>query len=155
VPDRTDTPQVLILPPILVAATLAIGYGADRMFHVTMLPVPVARVIGSAAILAGAGLALAARQAMHRAGTNIRPNLPATALVTSGPFQFTRNPFYVAMTALSIGIALWVNSAVMLACLVPMVAVLQFGVIRREERYLEAKFGEPYRAYRALVRRWL
>ena len=87
-------------------------------------------------------------------GTNVRPDQPTLAIVTDGPFRFTRNPLYLATTGLYVAIALVVYSLA-LVLLAPMLVVLDWGVIRREERYLEAKFGEPYRVYRARVRRWL
>ena len=92
---------------------------------------------------------------MKRAGTNIRPDQPTLALASDGPFRFTRNPLYIAVTGLYLGIALLVNALWPLVLLIPVLAVLRWGVVGREERYLEAKFGEPYRAYKARVRRWI
>ena len=92
---------------------------------------------------------------MHRAGTNIRPDLPTTALVTEGPFRFTRNPLYLGLTLMYAGIALLIPGTWPLLLLVPVLLVMRWGVIAREERYLERKFGEPYRAYLGRVRRWL
>ena len=92
---------------------------------------------------------------MKRAGTNIRPDQPTLAIVSDGPFRFTRNPLYLALTGLYAGIALLVNALWPLLLLAPVLAVLRWGVIAREERYLEAKFGEAYRAYRSRVRRWV
>ena len=91
---------------------------------------------------------------MLRARTNIDPYKPATALVTGGPYRFTRNPIYVAMTLLYVGAALSFRIIPALILLPIALLLLQFGVIRREERYLEAKFGDRYRQYRSRVRRW-
>jgi protein-S-isoprenylcysteine O-methyltransferase Ste14 len=87
---------------------------------------------------------------MRRAGTNIRPDQPTLALVTDGAFRFSRNPLYLAATGLYVGVALLVDALWPLVLLIPMLAV-----VAREERYLEAKFGDAYRAYKARVRRWL
>jgi protein-S-isoprenylcysteine O-methyltransferase Ste14 len=107
-------------------------------------------------LLAASGLlARSAEAAMKRAGTNIRPDQPTLAVVSNGPFRFTRNPLYVAATGLYVGISLLVDALWPLLLLVPALVVLRWGVIAREERYLEAKFGEPYLAYRSRVRRWL
>jgi len=92
---------------------------------------------------------------MKRAGTNIRPDQPTLAVVSDGPFRFTRNPLYLALTGLYVGITLLADALWPLLLLVPVLVVLQWGVVAREERYLEAKFGEPYRAYKARVRRWV
>ena len=77
------------------------------------------------------------------------------ALVRSGPYRFSRNPIYVAFTLLQIGFAVWLDSAWILAMLAPVLLVMSYGVIAREERYLEARFGEEYRSYARSVRRWL
>src|ERR1051326_7978762 len=77
------------------------------------------------------------------------------SIVTEGPFRFTRNPLYVGGTAAYIGLGLGFNLAWALILLVPMLFLLSWGIIRREERYLEKKFGETYLAYKTRVRRWL
>jgi protein-S-isoprenylcysteine O-methyltransferase Ste14 len=92
---------------------------------------------------------------MRRAGTNVIPSQPALAIVSNGPFRFTRNPIYLANAAIYLALALIFNTLWPFLLFVPMLLVLQWGIIRREERYLEAKFGEPYLAYKARVRRWL
>jgi protein-S-isoprenylcysteine O-methyltransferase Ste14 len=119
------------------------------------LPPVIARLAGVVILVLGWLLARSAEAAMKRAGTNIRPDQPTLAIVTDGPFRFTRNPLYLAATGLYVAVALLVNTLWPLLLLVPMLVVLQWGVIRPEERYLEAKFGESYREYRARVRRWV
>jgi len=80
---------------------------------------------------------------------------PTTALVTEGPFRYSRNPIYLALTLLYVGVALLINALWILLLVVPAVLVLRYGVIAREEAYLTRKFGEAYRQYMAQVRRWL
>jgi protein-S-isoprenylcysteine O-methyltransferase Ste14 len=91
----------------------------------------------------------------ERAGTNHGTHKPATALVTGGLNRFSRNPIYISLSLIYAGIALLANSAWALVLLVPLLIVMHYGVIVREERYLEMKFGEDYRRYKAAVRRWL
>ena len=91
---------------------------------------------------------------MKQAGTNVNHLQPATSLVITGPFRFSRNPLYLSLTILFAGLSLVVNTLWGFIALVPVLVVLHFGVILREERYLEAKFGESYRQYRSQVRRW-
>lgn len=105
--------------------------------------------------VAGATVALWGKRVMEAAGTNVNPALPSTAIVTSGPFRLTRNPLYLSMLSLYLGAALATNAAWLLILLVPLLAILHFGIVLREERYLEAKFGEPYRVYKTRVRRWI
>ena len=80
---------------------------------------------------------------------------PTTAIVVHGPYRFTRNPMYVSLVGLYAGVTLFVNSAWPLILLPAVVLLVQRQVIAREEAYLEAKFGEEYRAYKARVRRWI
>jgi protein-S-isoprenylcysteine O-methyltransferase Ste14 len=94
-------------------------------------------------------------RAFRNAGTNVETPKPATTLVTSGIYARSRNPMYVALALLFAGTAVLADSGWLALLLLPFLGVLRVGVIAREERYLERKFGEPYRAYRARVRRWL
>jgi len=92
---------------------------------------------------------------MARARTEILPHRPASALVTSGPFRFSRNPLYVSMALGYLGAALWTGRLGAIALLPVAIALLQKMVIAREEAYLTRRFGEEYSAYRARVRRWV
>lgn len=102
-----------------------------------------------------AALAAWALGVMLRAGTNPDPHRAATALVEGVPFRFTRNPIYVGMVLFHAGVACLLQSGMARATLPGLAAVLHYGVILREECYLERKFGEVYRGYRARVRRWV
>ncbi|HEX6629907.1 MAG TPA: isoprenylcysteine carboxylmethyltransferase family protein, partial [Gemmatimonadaceae bacterium] len=83
------------------------------------------------------------------------PNRPATRLATGGPYRLTRNPMYVSLAALYLGVALFANSWWPVALLPLVLLVVDRAVIAREERYLAAAFPDEYAAYRARVRRWL
>jgi len=85
----------------------------------------------------------------------VRPDRPTTAVVTAGPFGFTRNPLYLSLCLLNLALGLILADIWLIVTTAIMAVVLQWGVISREERYLEAKFGEVYVAYRKRVRRWL
>ncbi len=111
--------------------------------------------LGGILLAAGIFLAMWGRRVMERAGTNVNPTLPSTALVATGPFLFSRNPLYVALTLMYVGLALLANALWVLVLIVPVLVVLHYGVVRREERYLETKFGDAYREYRSRVRRYL
>ena len=92
---------------------------------------------------------------MTRAGSNVPTSLPTTTIVETGPYRFTRNPIYPAMVLGLIGLAIVFNSLWLLLVAVPFALVIRYGVIAREEAYLERKFGDVYRRYRSRVRRWL
>ena len=92
---------------------------------------------------------------MHAAGTNVNPGRPTTAIVTSGPFRFSRNPLYLSLTLLYFGLILAFNTWRGIILLVPLLIIMHFGVVLREERYLEQKFGDEYRDYKARVARYV
>ena len=154
--SQHDNPGVLVFPPGLLVGTLTIGLLLQRLRPWNLPISESTRIFLSAALLTvAAALGLWGQRTMHGAGTNIDPGKPSTTIVTTGPFRFTRNPLYLFLLGLYLGITVAVATVWPLLFLVPVVLVLHFGVVRREERYLEAKFGEPYRAYTARVRRWL
>lgn len=150
-----DAPDILILPPILVGGTLLVGVLLDLLRPIRVLPLAPARALGIITFVLAGVLAHFAQTAMKRAGTNIFPTQPALALVTDGPFRFTRNPLYLAAVGVYLGVALWVDGLAPFVLLLPMLGLLHWGIVLPEERYLKTKFGEAYLAYRSSVRRWL
>jgi protein-S-isoprenylcysteine O-methyltransferase Ste14 len=150
-----DSPGVIAFPPLIFVTVLAIGVAAHFLFPAPLSPYMPWRILGAALALTAGTIALSARAQMVKAGTNIRPSLPATAIVTGGPYRFTRNPMYLALCTLNLAIGLMLCDLILVLLTLALAAVLQSGVIVREERYLEAKFGEVYTNYRRQVRRWL
>src|SRR5262249_12467907 len=149
-----ETAGVLAPPPLLYGAALVAGLALQRLVPLARLPRR-ARPLGLALLALGAAFGVPAFRPMRRAGTPVDPRKPSTALVESGPFRISRNPGYVGMTLVYAGIAT-LRGAVWPFLLLPAVlAVITRGVIEREERYLERRFGDAYRAYRGRVRRWL
>lgn len=149
-----DTAGVILPPPLIYLAGLAAGFGLERWHPFPFLPPGVQRPAGLVLVLSGLILVPAVR-AMDRAGTRPEPWKPTRALVTDGPYRYTRNPMYLGFTLIYLGVVASLNSGWMLALLPPVLLAMLLGVIHREERYLEARFGEPYRAYCHRVRRWL
>jgi len=152
-----DTPGVIALPPLLFAGTLGLAFLLHLAFALPGLSLPGAlrRAVGIVLILAGGGLLAAALQRFRQAGTNVSPMQPTTALVVTGIYRFTRNPMYVGLSLVYAGIAYLADSLVTLILLAPLLVVIRYGVIAPEERYMEAKFGDAYRDYKARVRRWI
>ena len=156
--EATPRPSGVHLPPPLVyAAGFLIGWLIDRR-----LPVPIT-VGGSTGRLVGAAICAAACVAVagaafvtfRRARTTVIPGRPASALVTSGPYQVTRNPMYVSFAVFYIGATLLLNSWWPAMLLLPVLFVIDRFVIRHEERYLASAFPREYAEYRERVRRWL
>ncbi|HEY7878878.1 MAG TPA: isoprenylcysteine carboxylmethyltransferase family protein [Gemmatimonadaceae bacterium] len=151
----TDTPGVIAFPPLMVAGTLGLGLILHWLFPRHPFPAVPAHFVGAVLVVSGAVLLAWGATTMRRAGTNIDPGQPALVIVTGGPFRFTRNPLYVATLVIYVGVTLLFNALWPFVLFVPLVILLDWGVIRREERYLTAKFGEPYLAYCARARRWV
>jgi protein-S-isoprenylcysteine O-methyltransferase Ste14 len=150
-----DSPGVIAPPPLLYGAAFLVGAVLHSLFPKPILASSLAPGVGVALLSVGAALAVWSRRTMEGANTNVNPSLPATSLVVTGPFRFSRNPMYVARTVLYLGLGLLMNALCVLAVLVPLLLVMQYGVVRREERYMEARFGEAYRQYRSAVPRWV
>lgn len=150
-----DKPGVLIFPPLLFAICLACGAIAHFVCPYRLALSPWLRGAGGVLAVAAIAFALRAQRVMRAAGTNVHPNLPATAIVSDGPFAITRNPLYLTLLAVFAGIGVAAASPAFLTLIVPLALVLHFGVVQREERYLETKFGDTYRDYKARVRRWI
>jgi protein-S-isoprenylcysteine O-methyltransferase Ste14 len=150
-----DNPGVVARPPFLYGAAFIIVLVLRWFWPMSVFGQPGALWAGLALIALGVGTAIWGARAMLAADTNIDPTLPTTAVVTSGPFRFSRNPLYLALTLLYIGLTLAFNTWWGIVMLVPLLIIMHRGVVRREERYLEQKFGESYRQYRSKVRRYL
>jgi steroid 5-alpha reductase family enzyme len=151
-----DRAGVIAPPPLIFLGGILIALALNRWWR----PWPIFvfagwRWSGLVLVVAGIALIVAGRRAMLAAETNINPFKPTISIVTLGPFRFTRNPLYVAMTLIYFGLTLVSNTWWGFILLVPVLLLIHFGVVAREERYLERKFGESYRQYRARVRRYL
>ena len=152
-----DLAGVIALPPLIVLGFLA---AAGVLEALVPLPVAVthslARYVPGAMLAAGGFfiVALGTRR-FAAAGTNVPPTLPTTALVVDGIYRRTRNPLYLGMTLVYLGLGVAAGSLWTIGLVVPLLWVIHVGVVMREERYLERKFGDAYRAYKARVRRWI
>ncbi len=155
---REHGARVPIPPPVIFFVPLLVLLLVDRFLLPWRVPEPAAawlRVLGLALIAVGVVLVAWSAVTLRVHHTTIAPHRAVRRVVTSGPFRFSRNPIYVAMTLVYLGAALLAGTWWPLPFL-PLVLVLLFRlVIRREERYLTETFGRPYGAYRRRVRRWL
>lgn len=150
-----EHPGVIAFPPALYAITLAIGLGISHWFPAVFPPRLVSLPLGALALMAAGWLSVAAFQSMTNAKTAIDPSKPTMAIVTGGVFRFRRNPLYLSLALLYIGISLLLEATWALLLLLPLLVVVQVGMIQREESYLERRFGQEYLTYKARVRRWI
>lgn len=160
-PSASATAGVVARPPLLYLAALVGGILLDRLIGWPGLSASLGLTpglgwaIGAGCFALGGTLLFWAMGRFRAADTPV-PTCSATrALVTDGPYRFSRNPIYLALTAIYLGLALALSSLGAGLLLLPLLLTMEFGVVRREERYLERRFGEDYRLYRRRVRRWL
>ncbi len=152
---QQDHPQVVALPPHLYVGSLGLGLLLEFVWHTAALPALVRFLVGPLLILIGLLLGVRALREFQRAKTHVEVYQPATALVTTGLYRYTRNPIYLGLTAAYVGAALLAGSLWVLGLLLPLALVVHYGVVLREEQYLAEKFGAAYQQYQASVRRWL
>ena len=154
--DTADTANVIVRPPIAWALAALVGLTLQWVVSLPFMPASVpADWIGGIVFVLALALFAWAIATMTRAGSNVPTNLPTTTIVETGPYRFTRNPIYLGMFLGLVGLAIAFDSLWLLVMLVPFTLAIRYGVVAREEAYLERKFGDAYRQYRARVRRWL
>lgn len=157
VPVARDVPGVIAPPPLIYLTFLVAAAILEALVPVPIATsLPLARyVTGGVLVIAGLSIIVAGAQRFRAAGTNIPPDLPTTALVVDGIYRWSRNPLYLAMALVYSGLGAAAGSLWTFVLLVPLLLVMNIGVISREEGYLEKKFGDTYRAYTSRVRRWV
>jgi len=154
--DTADTAQVIIRPPLAWGLAVIAGLALNWLVPLPFLPVDLpASWLGAMLFVLATALFCSAIVTVTRAGSNIPTNLPTTIIVENGPYRFTRNPIYLGMFLGLIGLAIALDNLWLLMVLVPVALLIRYGVVAREEAYLERKFGDVYRGYRSRVRRWL
>jgi protein-S-isoprenylcysteine O-methyltransferase Ste14 len=159
-PRATDsrTAGVIARPPLIFLSALLIGLVSDRLLRLPF-PVPAADVahwiLAGALILVGLALLVTGIRNFSRAATPVPTVKPTRVLVTTGIHGWSRNPIYLGLFLVYSGLGIAARSPSILILLLPLAITIRYGVVAREERYLEAKFGATYRAYKASVRRWL
>jgi protein-S-isoprenylcysteine O-methyltransferase Ste14 len=155
-PQAADHSGVPVHPPLFFLSALLLGAVIDdRAYRFVIFGDDRWRWLGIAVVLIGIALVATGRATMVKHGTNVNPTQPTTTVVETGPFRFTRNPLYVGLTVMYLGFSFLLNTWWSLLLLVPVWIVMHLFVVRREEAYLERKFGDAYLNYRRRVRRYL
>jgi protein-S-isoprenylcysteine O-methyltransferase Ste14 len=151
-----DTAQVLVRPPLVWALAALVGIALGWFLPLPFVPTEVPAVwLGGTLFALAVALFAWAIVTMTRAGSNVPTSMPSVSIVDTGPYRFTRNPIYLGMMLSLAGLAIAFDSLWSVMALVLFFFVIRYGVVAREEAYLERKFGEVYRSYRTRVRRWL
>jgi len=156
--NDTGTAGVIARPPLLYVGALLLGLAAD---HLLPLPFdvpkagPVHSTIAGLVVVVGLALMAAGIRDFSRGGTPVPTNQPTRTLVTTGTHRWSRNPIYVGMFFIYLGIGLAARSPWIVILTLPLAITVRYGVVAREEAYLERRFGNAYRDYKSRVRRWL
>lgn len=156
--NGTGIAGVIARPPLLFVAALLLGLTSDYLLPLPFAGPGAGRVhwfVAGALILTGLALAAGGIRDFCQAGTPVPTNEPTRTLVTTGIHGWSRNPIYVGMFVVYAGIGVAARSPWTLILTLPLVITIRYGVVAREEAYLERRFGDAYRDYKARVRRWL
>lgn len=150
-----DHPNVKIPPPLLLLLCLLGGYGVHYFFPQNYMPNFLRYPLGILFTVLGFLIPSLCLIKFKKAETNVEPWKPANKLLIEGFYKFSRNPIYVGLLMVGVGISVLVNSLWMLLILIPFVFLLHILVIQKEEVYLESRFGNDYLEYKKQVRRWI
>ncbi len=153
--DKKDIAGVIAPPPLFFLAAILVGLGLEWAVRADIGLGRAGLVIGLLVVAEAVAIAVWGRQQFVKGGTSLRAEVPSTAILSMGPFRFSRNPLYVSMASLQIGIGIAASMAWVIVLVIPALLVIRYGVIAREERYLEGKFGDEYLRYKNSVRRWI
>lgn len=148
-------PAVKFPPPLIFLSLLLLGYGVHQIAPISLGMPLWGKILGSALIFAGMCSLFVLLMTYLRNKTSIEPWKPTTHIITSGLYAWSRNPIYASFCLVTIGVGFFINSLWVLLSSFPSAALVYYIAIKKEEAYLESKFGEQYLCYKRKVRRWL
>ena len=142
-------------PPLIFLSVIILAYAIHYFLPIGLGDSSILKYAGVLAIALGMAVILLAGLDFRRAGTHIEPWKPTTRILSKGVYHYSRNPIYLAFCIIQTGIALFLNSFWILISFILSAFLVYHIAIKKEERYLEKKFGEEYLSYKNKVRRWL
>lgn len=153
--QKPDKAEVVIFPPLLFAITLIVGMAISYLKPVTILTDLLAWICGSILFIMSIVLLRLSARSLLQGKTTINPNGSTTSIIIKGVYRYSRNPMYISFLLLYLGISIIFNAWFCFVLLLPLLVVLQKGVVEPEEEYLERKFSAEYSSYKSKVRRWI
>ena len=153
--SHSGVPNVKIIPPLVYLAGVVIGIVISIWIPTKIAPSSLAWTLGGTLLICGAVLAGSAILKFKNAGTTARPDRAASTLVVVGPYRITRNPMYLGLALVYVGIAIADQSVWALILLPVVLTIIQHQAIEPEEAFLERRFGASYIRYKENVRRWI
>lgn len=150
-----DNPKIHLPPPLIFLFFLLAGLGLNHFYPLSLLKGILWEgmffaFLGAAVFIAGYSIFL-----FKKSKTDVLPWKPASSLVTKGPYQYSRNPMYFSFVLGGISLSIYFSNAWLLILMIPFVFVMNIYVIKREEEYLQRRFGKEYLDYQKKVRRWI
>ena len=152
--EEKDVAGVIAPPPIIFLVPLAVGLYEHTSHPVHFATRPIAIALGAIIFVVALPIFIAASKGFKKADTPVVPWEPTRAIIEEWPYSFSRNPIYLSMAMMYVGISLMFNTWWPIFLLPLVLLVIRRGVILREEAYLTRKFGDQYLAYKQRVRRW-
>lgn len=153
--NTTDNAGVITIPPFIYITGLLLGGLIHYFYPLKFLPDSMAIWLGVPLMLISFPIAVMAFKLFKQYETDPDVRTPTTTIVFDGIYRLSRNPMYLSLALLYLGIACWVNSLWIVLLLIPVIIIVNQGVIKREEQYLERKFSDEYLLYKSKVRRWI
>ena len=153
--SSSDHAQIVVNPFLICGGCLFAGLMLQLAIALPFLPLQSAHILGVIVFFSGFIFGVPSLIRFRKAKTTLNPHRTTTSFISGGPFRFSRNPIYVAMIFNYVGLAILFDSLWAIIFLPAVIWLLTLWVIIPEEKYLETKFGEEYRQYKAQVRRWL
>ncbi|NIP39382.1 MAG: isoprenylcysteine carboxylmethyltransferase family protein [Candidatus Dadabacteria bacterium] len=157
--EKPDNANVIVLPPVIYVGFFIVGYTLHYFIRLSLVQhhqlASILDITGAALIIVSLIFPVLAVKTLQKSKTTHMVSEPTTAIVSSGVFKYSRNPIYLSGITLYIGISLIINSLILITLVIPLFFVIRQGLVKREEDYLERKFGEQYLNYKKRVRRWI
>ena len=151
----TDFKKPFTPPPVIFGVAFLIGLAVGLIYPQPQLPLWLQLLTGAVVVASGVLLIRNSMQSIGAAGTTYNPYAPSTALVTSGIYRYTRNPGYLGLAVIQLGLALMFDSPWIAIAAVAAILVTSQFVIKLEEEKLTRTFGQEYQDYLGRVRRWI
>ena len=153
--DINDAAGVKFPPPLIFIIIIVLAYGIHRIYPIPICACITGKYIGSALIFSALALIFYISRIFKKHQTNIEPWKSTNAIISSGIYAYSRNPVYLAFCIATVGIGLYIDSLWVVTSFIPSLFLVYLLAVRKEENYLEMKFGEEYKTYRQRVRRWI
>ena len=155
--DGKDHDNIVAHPPVIFGIVLVVGFLLHKCFPLTIMSHAgtLSKVLAGILFVIAGIIMVSGTRLMLRKKTDPRPDRATTTIVTEGFYRYSRNPLYLSLMLIYSGIAIYANSLWLLFLLPLLFLGLERGVVLREERYLEGKFGDEYVQFKRKVRRWI